>query len=223
MTKIKVMRPRKSQCTISRRKTGENCQKNTITGYSVYSEQTAIPSILSILLSGAELMEYYSVHSGIRIGPKRIRFTANSHSGTVPKERALNYPPINEVGKSNQMVNKWRPSQSALITWLYSYNQGHVLLGPTGLGWFSWSTFSTHSESGWNGWKQWVSPAITIVGFYPLCNVDKQNGWSLIPTIPRNTAVFSTLPTENGWNVFYWYTPTTSIKTSLGWFSACSH
>ena len=46
-----------------RQKTGENCQKNTMTGYSVYSEQTAIPSIL---LSGAELTEYYSVHSGIR-------------------------------------------------------------------------------------------------------------------------------------------------------------
>ena len=28
-----------------RQKTDENCQKNTITGYSVYSEQTAIPSI----------------------------------------------------------------------------------------------------------------------------------------------------------------------------------
>ena len=54
----------------SHRKTGENCQKNTITGYSVYSEQTAIPSIL---LSGAELTEYYSVHYWIRTGPKRTR------------------------------------------------------------------------------------------------------------------------------------------------------
>ena len=55
-------------------KTGDNCQTNTITGYSVYSEQTAILSIfLSILLSGAELIEYYSVHSGIRIGPKRMQ------------------------------------------------------------------------------------------------------------------------------------------------------
>ena len=48
-------------------------RKNTITGYSVYSEQTAIPSISSILLSGAELTEYYSIHSGIRIGPKRTQ------------------------------------------------------------------------------------------------------------------------------------------------------
>ena len=48
-------------------------RKNTITGYSVYSEQTAIPSISSILLSEAELTEYYSIHSGIRIGPKRTQ------------------------------------------------------------------------------------------------------------------------------------------------------
>ena len=38
----------------SRQNTGENCQKNTITDYSVCSKQTAIPSIPSILLSGAE-------------------------------------------------------------------------------------------------------------------------------------------------------------------------
>ena len=49
----------------------ENCQKNTITSYSVYSEQTTILPILLIKLLGAELMEYYYVHSGIRIGPKR--------------------------------------------------------------------------------------------------------------------------------------------------------
>ena len=69
----------------SRRKTGENCQKTTIIGYSVYSEQTAIPSIL---LSGAELMEYYSVHSGIRIGPKRTQLlpiSVYSNSGIVCK------------------------------------------------------------------------------------------------------------------------------------------
>ena len=39
-------------------KRGENYQKNMITRYTVYSEQTAI---LSILLSGAELTESYSV------------------------------------------------------------------------------------------------------------------------------------------------------------------
>ena len=50
--------------------------------------------------------------------------------------------------------------------------------------WFSWSTFSTHSEAGWNGWKE-----------------TKQNSWSLAPTIPRNTAVYSTLSTENDWNM----------------------
>ena len=62
----------------------ENFQKNMITGYSVCSEQTAILSILSILLSGAELTEYYSIHS-------RIRTTNSmySHSRIVPKECAL--------------------------------------------------------------------------------------------------------------------------------------
>ena len=45
-----------------------------ITGYSVYSKQTAIPSIPLILLSGAELTEYYSVHSKIRIGPKEHNY-----------------------------------------------------------------------------------------------------------------------------------------------------
>ena len=43
-------------------KTGENCQKNTITIYSVYSQQTAIfTSILSILILGAELMDFYTI------------------------------------------------------------------------------------------------------------------------------------------------------------------
>ena len=42
-----------------------------ITGYSVYSERIAIPSITLILQSEAELTEYYSVHSGIIIGLKR--------------------------------------------------------------------------------------------------------------------------------------------------------
>ena len=47
----------------SQQKTGENCQKNTITIYSVYiSQQTAIfPFILSILLLGAELMDFYTI------------------------------------------------------------------------------------------------------------------------------------------------------------------
>ena len=64
VTKIDMMRPRK---------TGENFQKNMITGYSVCSKQTAILSVLSFLLSGAELTEYYSIHSGIRIGPRRTQ------------------------------------------------------------------------------------------------------------------------------------------------------
>ena len=38
----------------SRRKTGENCQTNTITGCSVYSKQTAIPAIPPILLLGID-------------------------------------------------------------------------------------------------------------------------------------------------------------------------
>ena len=75
-------------------KTDENCQKNTITCYSVYSKQTAILSIPSILLSGAELTEYYLVHSGIRIGPKRTQLQAILciliPRLIVPKEHALN-------------------------------------------------------------------------------------------------------------------------------------
>ena len=76
VTKIDVMRLSQSgyNCMpFSHQKTGEDCQKNTITGYPVYSEQTSISSILSILLSRSELTEYYSVHSRIRIGPKRIQ------------------------------------------------------------------------------------------------------------------------------------------------------
>ena len=61
VTKIDMMRPRKM---------GENFQKNMITGYSVCSKQTAV---LSFLLSGEELTEYYSVQSGIRIGHKRTQ------------------------------------------------------------------------------------------------------------------------------------------------------
>ena len=58
-----------------------------MTGYPVYSEQTAIPSIL---LSGAELTEYYSVHSGIRIGPKRTQLLPfPCILIPVPEERAL--------------------------------------------------------------------------------------------------------------------------------------
>ena len=51
--------------------TGENNQKNMITDYIVYSIQTAVPSIPLTLLSGAELTEYYSIHSRIKIGPPK--------------------------------------------------------------------------------------------------------------------------------------------------------
>ena len=54
---------------------------------TIYSKQTAIPSIPLILVSGAELTEYYSVHSGIRIGPKRTQLPPNFR--IVSKERAL--------------------------------------------------------------------------------------------------------------------------------------
>ena len=99
----------------------------------------------------------------------------------------------------------------------------------TVFGWFSWSTFSTHSEPSWNGWKRWVLTAITIVGSYPLRNdviwlrlpECFWLKWSLVPTIPRNTAVFSTLSTQNGWNAFYWYTSTTSTKPGSAW-NGCS-
>ena len=55
-------------------KDGQNCQKNAVTAYS---EETAIPLIL---LSGAELTEYYSIHSGIRIGPKRTSVFSGRNS-----------------------------------------------------------------------------------------------------------------------------------------------
>ena len=57
VTKMEAMRPRKS-------------------GYAIFppKDERKFPmSIPSILLSGAELTEYYSVHSGIRIGPKRTQ------------------------------------------------------------------------------------------------------------------------------------------------------
>ena len=81
VTKIDAMRPRnfpaKRRAKIAKR-----------------TRLLVIPSIPSILLSGAELTEYYSVHFGIRVGPKRTHpVTANSvysHSGIVPNEHALN-------------------------------------------------------------------------------------------------------------------------------------
>ena len=55
----------------SRQKTGGDCQR--IRSPAILSVPNKPLFRLFILLSGAELTEYYSVHSGIRIGPKRTR------------------------------------------------------------------------------------------------------------------------------------------------------
>ena len=69
VTKIKAMRPRKSRYAIFRQKTSENCQTNTITGYIL-----SIPNKpLFRQFCYRELTDYYSVHSGIRIGAKRTQ------------------------------------------------------------------------------------------------------------------------------------------------------
>ena len=60
--KIKAMRPRKSGYAIFPPKDGQKLPKEHDYRLSVYSEKTIL-SILSILLSGAELAECYSVHS----------------------------------------------------------------------------------------------------------------------------------------------------------------
>ena len=57
-------------------------------------------------------------------------------------------------------------------------------------GWFSWSTFSTHSEP---GWKTMGIHRYHNRGLLSVRNVKRHlvwHGWSLVPTIPRNTAVF---------------------------------
>lgn len=71
---------------------GENCQKqNMITGYSVCSKQTIIPSLF--LQLGAELTELYPIQSRIRIlvGSKKYNYclVAYSHSGIVQKKHIL--------------------------------------------------------------------------------------------------------------------------------------
>ena len=77
VTKIKEMRPRKSSFAFFPSKDRRKLSKeHDYTVHSVCFEQTAIPSISSILLSGTELTEYYSVQSGIEIGPKRTQFTS---------------------------------------------------------------------------------------------------------------------------------------------------
>ena len=67
----------------SHQKTGENCQKNTITGYSVYSVNSAIRSRTDRIL-------FHSFRNQNRSQKNTI--TANSvysHFGIVPKECAL--------------------------------------------------------------------------------------------------------------------------------------
>ena len=90
-------------------------------------------------------------------------------------------------------------------------------------GWFSSSTFSTHWEPGWNGSEWWVLNPASQSWALICCimSTNKMVGVWCPCTIPRNTAVFSTLLTENVWNTFYWYTSTTSTKTCVGW-NGCS-
>ena len=83
------MRPRKSPYAIFPLKDRRKLPKEHDYWYSVYSKKTAFPSIL---LSGAELTEYYSFHSGIRIGPKehnyrqfRVFSSRNCPKRTRPK------------------------------------------------------------------------------------------------------------------------------------------
>ena len=71
LTKIKAMRPRKSGYAIFPPKDAKIDKQMRLPTYCVHiSYQTAVPSILP---SGAELTEYYSIHSGIRIGRKRTQ------------------------------------------------------------------------------------------------------------------------------------------------------
>ena len=88
VTKIKAMRPRKSRYAIFPPNDGRKLPKEhdyrlfcvfRTNRYSVYTVNSAI---------GSRIDGYYSVHSGIRIGPKKNTIIANSvysHSEIVPK------------------------------------------------------------------------------------------------------------------------------------------
>ena len=80
------IRPRKSGYAIFPPKDGQKLPKEHDYRLSVYSEKTIL-SILSILLSGAELAEYYSVHSWISNYRQFCVFSFR----IVPKERALSH------------------------------------------------------------------------------------------------------------------------------------
>ena len=85
VTNIEAMRPRKSGYAIFQLKTGENCQTNTNTGYSVYSEQTVILCIPSILLSEMDGLLFRLFRNQNRSQKNTITVNSvYSNSGIVP-------------------------------------------------------------------------------------------------------------------------------------------
>ena len=83
VTTIDVMRPMGASTQFSR-------QKNTITSYSVYSQQTAI-QVYSVNSAPDSRILFCSFRN--QNGSQKNTITVNSvysHSGIVPKERALN-------------------------------------------------------------------------------------------------------------------------------------
>ena len=73
----------------------------------------------------------------------------------------------------------------------------------TVFGWISLSTFSTQSEPSWIDWKLWVLTAITIIGSYPLCNVNDTN------TIMFNMVGVWCLLSPGIWQCFQLFHPKT--------------
>ena len=109
-------------------KTGENCQKNTMTGYSVYSAR-------------AELMEYIQLFCSLRNQNRSQKntITANSvysHPGIVLKERALvvvlssrNYSStLHKNKQTNKQTNKQHQNNSknfGMKGWLFDKYSKH--------------------------------------------------------------------------------------------------
>ena len=149
------------------------------------------------------------------------------------------------AGESARKYQVWRPFVLNLlpkytnfhINWIW----GRVLLGPTiGLVWVGWVglvglvivvvvvvvvSLVLQWQStifGWFSWStrlKWLKRCASTAG---------SQWWAFMRCVMlttkmavwvwcRNTALFSTLSAKNGWNTFYWYTSTTSIKTGLGW------
>ena len=93
VTKIDVLRPMSASAQLSRQKTGENYQKNTITSYSVYSKQTAIPRLFSQFCYRGTRIDgilFRSFRNQNRSQKNTITVSSvYSHSGIVPKGRDI--------------------------------------------------------------------------------------------------------------------------------------